>query len=92
MSKRKEILEGTSQETKVEAIWKPRHRSLGIGTGIEIGIRTDINNAIISTSIRPMTPKRRRVVTQDEGITPAKSRGHLTWIMLHLHFLKAYGT
>ena len=43
------------------AICKPRHRNLGIGTGIGIG--TDIRNAIISSSIRSMDPKLSRVVT-----------------------------
>ena len=47
------------------AICKPRHRNLdfGTGTGIGIGIGTDIANAIISSSIRPMDPKLNRVVT-----------------------------
>ena len=43
------------------AICKSRHLNLGIG--IENGIGTDITNAIISSSIRPMDPKLSRVVT-----------------------------
>ena len=47
------------------AICKPRHWNIGveigIGNGIDIG--TDITNAIIFTSIRPMDPKLSRVVT-----------------------------
>ena len=47
------------------AICKPGHWSVGIGIGIEngIGIGTDITNAIISSSIRPMVPKLSWVVT-----------------------------
>ena len=45
------------------AICKSRHWNLGIGIGIENGIGTDITNAIISSSIRPMDPKISRVVT-----------------------------
>ena len=47
------------------AICKSRHWNLGIGIGIGngIGIGTDITNAIISSSIRPMDPKISRVVT-----------------------------
>ena len=41
------------------AICKSRHWNLGIG----IGIGTDITNPIISSSIRPMDPKRNRTVT-----------------------------
>ena len=41
------------------AICKPRHLNLGIG----IGIGTDIINAFISSSIRPMDPKLSRAVT-----------------------------
>ena len=41
------------------AICKSWHWNLGIG----IGIGTDITNAIISSSIRPMDPKFSRVVT-----------------------------
>ena len=37
--------------------------NLGIGIGIEIEIETDIANAIISTSIRPMSSKLSMVVT-----------------------------
>ena len=36
---------------------------IGIGIGNGIGIGTDITNAIISSSIRPMDPKLSRVVT-----------------------------
>ena len=43
------------------AICKPWHWNLGIGIGIGIG--TDITNAIISSSIRPMDPNLSRVVT-----------------------------
>ena len=43
------------------AICKRRHWNLGIGIGIGIG--TDITNAIISSSIRPMDPNLSRVVT-----------------------------
>ena len=41
------------------AICKSRHWNLGIGIGIGngIGIGTDITNAIISSSIRPMDSK-----------------------------------
>ena len=46
---------------KFFAIYKPRHWNLGIGIGIGIG--TDITNAIISSSIRPMDTKLNRVVT-----------------------------
>ena len=42
-------------------ICKLRHWNLGIGIGI--GIETDIANAIISSSIRPMDTKICRVVT-----------------------------
>ena len=52
-----------------EAICKPRNWKLGIGIGIEIG--TDIT---ISTSTRPIGTKPSRVVTQDEGTIPTKSR------------------
>ena len=47
------------------AICKSRHWNLGIGIGIGngIGIGTDITNAIISSSIRPMDPNLSRVVT-----------------------------
>ena len=47
------------------AICKPGHGNVGIGIGIEngIGIGTDITNAIISSSIRPMVPKLSWVVT-----------------------------
>ena len=45
----------------LSAVCKLRHRNLGIGTGIGIG--TDITNAIISSSIRPIDPKLSRVVT-----------------------------
>ena len=47
------------------AICKSRHwnLSIGIGIGNGIGIGTDITNAIISSSIRPMDPKLSRVVT-----------------------------
>ena len=41
------------------AICKSWHWNLGIG----IGIGTDITNAIISSSIRPMYPKLGRMVT-----------------------------
>ena len=58
------------------AICKPRHWNIGveigIGNGIDIG--TDITNAIIFTSIRPMDPKLSRVVTQVERTPPTKSR------------------
>ena len=61
-------------------ICKPRHWNLGIGIGIGIGTGTgtDIINAIITSSIRSMAPKLSRVVTQDEGSTPTKSRGDVT--------------
>ena len=41
------------------AISKSRHWNFGIGIeiGNRIGIGTDITNAIISSSIRPMDPK-----------------------------------
>ena len=47
------------------AICKSRHWNIGIGIGFGngIGIGTDITNAIISSSIRPMNPKLSRVVT-----------------------------
>ena len=38
------------------AICKSRHWNLGIGIGIGIEIGTDITNAIIYSSIRPMDP------------------------------------
>ena len=46
------------------AICKPRHWNLstGIGIGNGIGIGTDITNAIISSSIRPMAPRLSRAV------------------------------
>ena len=42
---------------KLFAIYKPRHWNLCIGIG------TDITNAIVSSSIKPMDTKRSRVVT-----------------------------
>ena len=47
------------------AIRKSQHWNLGIGIGIGngIGIGTDITNAIISGSIKPMDPKLSRMVT-----------------------------
>ena len=47
------------------AICKPQHwnLSIGIGIGNGTGIGTDITNAIIFSSIRPMDPKLSRVVT-----------------------------
>ena len=39
-----------------------------------MGIGTDITNAIISSSIRPMNPNLSMMVTQDEGTSPTKSR------------------
>ena len=46
------------------AVCKPRHCSLDIGIGIGnvIGVGTDITNAIISSSIRPIDPKLSRLV------------------------------
>ena len=44
-----------------KAICKSRHWNLGIG--IETGIGTDITNAIISSSMRPMEPKLSRMIT-----------------------------
>ena len=41
--------------------WPFVNLGMGIGNGIEIG--TDITNAIISSSLRPMDPKLSRVVT-----------------------------
>ena len=55
------------------AIRKPRHGTLGIGTGIEIG--TDITNAIISRSIRPMTPRLSRWWLRMRGPHP---QSHMT--------------
>ena len=55
------------------AIRKPRHGNLGIGTGIEIG--TDITNAIISRSIRPMTPRLSRWWLRMRGPHP---QSHMT--------------
>ena len=46
------------------AICKPRHWNLGIGIG------TDTTNAIISSSIRPIYTKIRRVVIKDDGAPP----------------------
>ena len=43
------------------SICKPRHWNLGIGIAIRIG--TDVTNAIVSSSIRPMNPKLSMVVT-----------------------------
>ena len=51
----------SGNEDFLSATCKPRHRNLGIGTGIGVG--TDITNAIISSSIRPMDPKLSWVVT-----------------------------
>ena len=47
------------------AICKSRYWNLGIGigSGNGIGIRTDITNAIISSSMRAMDPKLSRMVT-----------------------------
>ena len=47
------------------AICKPQHWNLSIGIriGNRIGIGTGISNVIIFCSIRPMDPKRSRVVT-----------------------------
>ena len=45
------------------AICKPRHWNLDFGIGIGNGIGTDVTNAIIYSSIRPMDPKLRNVVT-----------------------------
>ena len=51
-----------------------------VNLGIGIGIETDIINALIYISIRPMAPKLSRVVTQDEGTTPINSRDtSITW-------------
>ena len=47
----------------LKAICKSRHWNLSIGIEIGNGIGTDITNAIISSSIRPMDPKISRVVT-----------------------------
>ena len=57
-------------------ICKPRHWNLaiGIGVGNGIGIGTDITNAIIFSSIRSTDPKLSRLVTQDKGTPPTKSR------------------
>ena len=57
-----------------KAICKPRHWNLGIGIGIRIGTGTDITNVNISSSIRPMYPKRSRLVTQNEETPTTKSR------------------
>ena len=66
--------------TYLTAICKPRHWHLGIGPGIGIGIGTDTINAIIPSFIRPMDTKSGRVVTQDEGTPPTKSRDtSLSW-------------
>ena len=45
------------------AISKPRHWNLDIGIGTGVGIGTDVTNAIISTSRRPIGTKPRGVVT-----------------------------
>ena len=42
--------------------------------GIGIGIRTDTTNAIIFGSIRSMDTKPSRVMIQDQGTLPTKSR------------------
>ena len=42
---------------------EPRHWNPGVGIGNGIGIGTDITNAIISSSIRPMNPKLSRAAT-----------------------------
>ena len=55
------------------AICKSRHWNLSIGIGIGIG--TDITNAIIYSSIRPMDPKLSRVVTRMRGLHP---QSHVT--------------
>ena len=44
-------------------IRKPRHWNLGIGIGNEIGVGTDITNAIIYSSIRSMDFELISVVT-----------------------------
>ena len=55
------------------AICKSRHWNLGIGIGIGIG--TDITNAIISSSIRPMDPKLSRGSLRMKGPHP---QSHVT--------------
>ena len=45
-----------------------------VNLGIEIGVRIDITNAIISSFIKHMEPKLSRVVTQDKRSPPTKSR------------------
>ena len=78
------------------AVCKPRYQNVGIRIGIGVG--TNITNVTILTFTRPMYPKFRRVVTQDEGTPPTKLRDTLTtWSrdnskMLYLHFRKAYGS
>ena len=57
-----------SVKTFEGAICKPRHWNLSIGIGI--GVESDIRNAIIFSSIRPMDPKLSWVVTKDKGTPP----------------------
>ena len=67
---------------------------------VTLRYRGHVTNKIryISTFTRPMYPKLRRVVTQDEGAPPTKLRDTLTtWSCdnsktLYLHFHKAYGS
>ena len=83
-----------------QSICKPRHWNLAIGIGIGngIGIGTDITNAIISSSMKPIDPKVSRVVTQEERTPPTKSRDTLiSWSRdkqktLYLHFHNVYGS
>ena len=62
---------------------------LGIGTGSGIRTGTDITNADISSSVRPMDTKLSRMMTKDKGTPPTKSRD--TSKIFYLHFHKAQG-
>ena len=62
-----------------KAICKPRQWNLIIGNGIGIG--TDITNAIISSSTRPMDSKLCKVVTKDDRTPTTKPCDTLHVIM-----------
>ena len=56
------------------AVCKPRHWNLSIGIEIEIEIGMDTTNSVISSSRRPMDTKPSRLVIEDKGTQPTKSR------------------
>ena len=73
----------TSAQTML--ICKPWHWNLGIGIGTGIWIGSDTTIAIRSISL--MDAKLSRVVTQDQGNAPTKSRD--TSLIFCLNFHKA---